>query len=390
MRLRVLFLTCHLPFPPVSGGRRREFELLRRIGREVDVSVCAISKTYEEDRSNAGALAPYCTDVRVVPAEPARASDVIPFQVLRHRSRHVRRALRKARYDVIHVEGFYLMQHLRHIEPGPTVLVEQNIEYQLWEQRAAHARGTAAWRHRREAERTRVAEQEAWRTADVVAALTEEDRAVIRASGIDHVPLVPDGIARAQDHLAPTVEGSRPVVTFIGNFAYEPNVDAAQHFVKRVLPRLVHSVPDVHVMLVGNAPSMAVRALAGRHVTVTGRVPDVGEYLQAATVVVCPLRVGGGVKVKMLEALAYSKAIVSTSVGTQGLGPGVHEAVVEADDPVPMAAAIAELLRDPQRRRSLEAAAGAHAATLPTWEDAAEALVGCYRLAATGRQPLDA
>lgn len=388
MTLRVLFLTCHLPYPPVSGGRRREFELLRRIGDRVDVSVCAISKTYEEDRENAAALSGYCSGVRVVPAEPDRPGDAAPFQVLRHRSRHVRPTLEDAAYDVIHVEGFYLMQHLRDIRPRPTVLVEQNIEYQLWEQRAAHARGAVAWRHRREAERTRVAEQDAWTRADVVAALTEEDRTVIRGSGIPHVPLVPDGVARPDPGVAPT-ESERPVVTYVGNFAYEPNVDAAQYFVRRVLPRIVREVPDIHVMLVGNAPPAAVRALAGRRVTVTGRVPDVGEYLRAARVVVCPLRIGGGVKVKMLEALAHGKAIVSTSVGTQGLGAGVRDALVEADEPAAMAAEITTLLRDPQRRHALEAAAGAHAATLPTWDDAAAALLDCYDHAVSGRQRLD-
>lgn len=391
MTLRVLFLTCHLPFPPISGGRHREFELIRRIGNDVDVTVCAISKTPDEDVANAPSLSPYCRQVQVVAADPPRSTEAsTPFQVLRHRARAVPPVLADGDYDVIHVEGFYLMQHLRSLAPRPTVLVEQNIEYQLWEQRAAHSAGPVAWRHRREAERTRRAEREAWRRADVVAALTEEDRAVMAAAGIRNVRLVPDGIARLDIQPRPTPPDAPPVVTFVGNFAYEPNVDAAVHFRRFVLPLVAKAVPGVHLMLVGNAPPPQVQALAGPAVTVTGRVPDVGRYVEEATVVVCPLRVGGGVKVKMLDALAHGKAVVSTSVGAQGLGAAVRDAVAIADTPADMAAAIVDLFRDPGRRSELEHAALRHAATLPTWDDAAAALLDCYDRAASGRERLDA
>lgn len=391
MTSRVLFLTCHLPYPPVSGGRHREFELLRRISRDVSLSVCAISKTPAEDRRNAPELAPYCTDVQVVPAEPPRTSEsTAPFQVLRHRLRAVPPAVEQGEYDVIHVEGFYLMQHLRALAPRPTVLVEQNIEYQLWEQRAAHSSGPVAWRHRREAERTRTAERQAWHRADVVAALTEEDRDVIRAAGVERVELVPDGIDRPDVEPKPMAADAPPVLTFVGNFGYEPNVDAAVYFARSVLPLIARQVPDVRLMLVGNAPPAQVQALAGRTVTVTGRVPDVGAYLDSATVVLCPLRVGGGVKVKMLQALAHGKAIVTTSVGTQGLGPEIRDAAVVADDAAAMAAGVVSLLRDPQGRARLEAAARRHAALLPTWDDAAAALLDCYERALSGRERLDA
>lgn len=391
MTLRVLFLTCHLPYPPVSGGRRREFELLRRIAEDVDVSVCAVTKTLDEDLRNASALLQYCSDVQVLPAEPLRSAETsMPFQVLRHRSRHVTPALAHADYDLIHVEGFYLMQHLRSLGRRPTVLVEQNIEYELWQQRAAHTTGAAAWRNRREAERTRRAEREAWRRADVVGALTTEDRDVIRAAGIPRVHLVPDGIDIPARPPVRTPADAPPILTYVANFGYEPNVDAAVYFVQSVLPSVIRSVPDAHLMLVGNAPPPEVQALAGPSVTVTGRVPDVGEYLTSATVVVCPLRIGGGVKVKMLEALAYGKAIVSTPVGVQGFGADASTAVAVTHRAAEMSAAIVDLIRDVPRRNRLEAAAAQLAASLPTWDDAAASLLDCYHQAAGHRQRQDA
>ena len=390
MALRILFLTCHLPYPPISGGRHREYELLRRIGADVDVSVCAVSKTPDEDRANAGALDAFCSDVQVVAAEPPRSSDGAPFQVLRHRARQVPAVVADGDYDVIHVEGFYLMQHLAALATRPTVLIEQNIEYQLWEQRAAHSTGAAAWRHRREAERTKRAERRAWHTADVVGALTHEDRAVILGAGVPAVHLVPDGVARPVRPPARTPVDAAPVITFVGNFGYDPNVDAAVHFTRAVLPRIRRAVPDVQLMLVGNAPPAPVQALAGPSVTVTGRVPEVGEYLEGATVVVCPLRVGGGVKVKMLDALVHGKAIVSTSVGVQGLGRSVSDAVAVADSPDAMALAVVELLCDADLRHRRERAAAAFAGQLPTWDTAADALLECYERATAARERLDA
>lgn len=389
MSLRVLFLTCHLPYPPLSGGRRREFELLRRIGTQLDVRLCAISKTLDEDLQNANALADFCTRVHVVPAEPLRTTESqVPFQVLRHRSRHVARALSRTDYDLVHVEGFYLMQHLRGLANRPTVLVEQNIEYQLWEQRAAHSSGRLAWRHRREAERTRRAERTAWHRADGVGALTPEDRRVIQAAGVEQVHLVPDGVEPVAG-AARTPADAPAIVTYIGNFAYEPNVDAALYFAKDVFPHVVRAVPDARLLLVGNEPPRQVQALADRSVVVTGRVPDVSPYLREATVVVCPLRIGGGVKVKMLEALAHGKAVVSTSIGIQGLSAAADGAVVVTDDAGAMAAQVAELLGDYQRRHALEGAAQRYASSLPTWDDAAAALLDCYESVAAGRQRLD-
>src|SRR3954451_5669514 len=139
--LEALFLTCHLPYPPVSGGRLREFELLRRISSAVDVHLCAVSKTYEADLAVASGLDDICASVTVLPAANANGSP--PAQVLRHRcpdaARHVGSLLRNGEIDVLHVEGFYLMQHVPALTPAPVVLVEQNVEYSLWAQRLALA-----------------------------------------------------------------------------------------------------------------------------------------------------------------------------------------------------------------------------------------------------------
>jgi glycosyltransferase involved in cell wall biosynthesis len=366
-RPRILVVTGHLPYPPVSGGRLREFELFSRLARENDLHLVAISKTPDEDRANAPQLDAIFETVEVFEADGASAD--LTCHVARHRSsraaRHIRGALDRGGFDLAHAEGFYVIQHLAG-SPVPIVLVEQNVEFNLVRQQEG-----ASLRYHT----SRRAELQAWSAATVCAAVTEEDALLMEESllGLD-VCVVPDGV----DHLgAPLDAQGEPAaneILFVGNFAYQPNVDAAHFFVTEILPRMPHS----NLRLVGNDPPPEVRALAGPRVTVTGRVKSVRPYLERATVVVCPLRIGGGVKVKMLEALRFAKAVVSTTVGAQGLGDGSGTAFRVADEPATFAAEVGRILENPRHRRQLERAAAAYAGTLPTWDDAAEALRGCW------------
>jgi glycosyltransferase involved in cell wall biosynthesis len=384
---RVLFLTGHCPWPPVSGGRRRELELLERCSERFDVHLVAVSKTPAEDRAGAARLAGRLSRVEVFAAagRPHGASCSLPPaapQVLRHHcpaaTRRVAELIASGAVDLVHVEGFYLMAHLPAGGRPPTLLAEQNVEYQLADQRLAVAGDLVA---RVQALRTRRAELAAWRRADALAAVSAEDRETIAAAqparrvtlvpdGADHVPLADAGARRAAS--------SPPRALLLGNFAYAPNVDAALHLAAEIMPRLRALAGEVELVLAGNDPPAAVRALAGPGVRVTGRVADVVSHLDAAEVVLCPLRIGGGVKVKTIEALRRGKAIVSTRVGAQGLGHEARAALEIADQPERFAAAAAALLRDPVRRAERERLALRAGAALPSWDQAADALAGAY------------
>jgi polysaccharide biosynthesis protein PslH len=391
-RPQALFLSCHLPWPPLSGGRRRELELITRVAARFDIRLVVVSKTAEQDEANAEMLAPFCRSIEVFSAHPAEARGRhLPHQVRRHRSpaatRRVRKIIAYERVDLVHVEGFYLMQHVPDWLDVPLLLVEQNVEYELARQRARAGAGRVARLDSFfECARTEAAERAALRRANRLATVTWEDRELIRAEvpGAD-VSVVPDGA----DHL-PSWPGeepspprmidrpSAPLVTLLANFAYAPNVDAALHFCHDILPLLRAAVPDVHVRLVGNAPPPEIQALGDERVAVTGYVPDVVPHLDTADVVVCPLRIGGGIKVKVIEALRRGKAIVCTGIGAQGLPAQARDALVVADDPRQFANAVAELLCDGQRRARFERRAAAAARSLPTWDQAAGALAAVY------------
>ena len=391
---RVLFLTHHLPYPPLSGGRRRDYELLKRVGPRLTTHVCAVSKTFDEDARNAPVMREFCASVSVFPtdSEPDLYADAsaFPFQVLRHRAPaatdHVAALVASGEVDVLHVEGFYLMQHVPEPCPIPVFLVEQNVEYVLWRQRTANCdEPRLRQRYLHEYLTTLESEIAAWRRATMCGAITPEDRDIMRSAvaGLD-VRLVPDGA----DHLDPPRAPLRqklerglpaPLVVFAANFGYQPNVDAAVHLCRDIWPVVKAREPRASLYVVGNAPPAEVSSYAGSlDVVVTGRVPHVEPFIDAADVVVCPLRVGGGIKVKVLEALSRGKAIVSTSIGVQGFAPGIVAAVRVEDDAIRFAHAVATLLRKPRRRAALEARARRFARTLPTWEDAAAALIEAY------------
>jgi polysaccharide biosynthesis protein PslH len=388
--MRVLFLTCHLPYPPFSGGRRREFELIRRLAGDVRFNVVAVSKTPDEDRRHAGLFG----DAVIFEAENTWNGEPSPRLVQRHRCEgvmeYVRAQIDAGKVDLVHAEGFYVMQHVPDPCPVPVVLVEQNVEYTLWMQRAVHEHDPILRaEHLAELRHTWSAELDAWGRSDRLAVLTEDDRLeVIAARPGAPVTIVPDGADHSNGSAGE--EARRPLVVFVGNFGYEPNEDGAVYLCDEIVPRLVEHVPEVRVLLVGTSPSEELRRRAARskNVIVTGRVPEVEPFIDAAHVVVAPLRVGGGIKVKVLEALSRGRPIVATSVAAQGLG-SCGDCIRLADDPEEFAVRIAELLGSEASRRRLGQAAESFARTLPSWDEAALRLLECYREVAAKPESLE-
>src|SRR3954451_5692075 len=208
--MRVLFVTCHLPYPPHSGGGLRGDALLSRLTQRFDVHIAAVTKTLGADEADAADIPWVHNGISLFPAgQLTGQSDVAP-QIARHRSEAasagIRGLLAGGRFDVVHVEGFYLWQHLGRERP-PAVLVEQNIEWQLFEQQGLRA----------QAEATRQAEVAAWREADVLGCLTREDRRVMKSFCGRAAHLVPDGADHLERGGADTDRTGRRLL-MVGNF----------------------------------------------------------------------------------------------------------------------------------------------------------------------------
>ena len=239
--------------------------------------------------------------------------------------------------------------------PTPTILFEHNVEYMIWKRLHAvealavrRALLAAEWR------RMRRYEARACRLARLTIAVSEADRALLAANapGAD-IRAIPTGVDAAYFH--PNGSAEKPAqLVFTGSMDWYPNEDAIIHFMDAILPQLRRRVPGLTVAVVGRNPSERLKtAGAAKGVQVTGTVDDVRPYVAEAAVYVVPLRVGGGTRLKIFEALAMGKAVVSTSVGAEGLPltPGEH--FVQADSPDDFARAVLSLLEDAPRRRAL-------------------------------------
>lgn len=327
--LRVLHLTHHLPWPTYSGGRLREAEIIRRLARWFDIEVVAVTKTPEVDRGALRMVPGSGVSARVFAAVTSGHGFRGPL-ARRHQSDEARRfledRLRRSHYDVVHVEGHFLLPLLPDEQRRRVVLVEHNIESSLFVQRAELANSAVErWRLRVEAALTAKAERRAWRTVQSTIAVTEEDATVIRlAVPGASVQVVKNGADHMDDPSEPGTWSLVPKpleLLMVGNLAYQPNQDAAEQLLKDILPRVRSECPDTTLAIVGDGPPswLVEAAVNDCRLIVSGRVPDVVPWLDAAKVVVCPLRVGGGIKVKVMEALARGRAVVTTPIGAQGL-----------------------------------------------------------------------
>jgi polysaccharide biosynthesis protein PslH len=397
--MKILFLTAHLPYPPLSGGRRREFELISRLSRSFEIHLSSITKSWGTDSMYTNDLLQYCTSVNLFEAEPSTNKQqyaFYPHQMKKHMSEeassYISFLLKNQSFDVVHIEGYYLLQHVPIKPEVPILLVEHNIEHSLALQQfmvaVTQEEKSYFWS---EYIKTLKWERLMWKRATVCVALTNEDKITMERleSNVD-VRMIPNG----SDHQRKTdvattllsnsiehsvISDNCPSILFVGNFAYEPNIDAALYFSKHIFPLILKDVPDVKLFLVGNAPSPEICSLtSNKQIEVTGSVASLIPFYKHADVVVCPLRIGGGVKVKVLEALGCGKAIVSTSVGAQGLDLSTYRAVAVADDLTDFAENVVRLLVQPELRHIQEREALAYARTLPSWDRVSEAFARLY------------
>jgi polysaccharide biosynthesis protein PslH len=281
-------------------------------------------------------------------------------------ARRARDAVLDWRPDVLQAELSVMGQYLAGVErPTATVLVDHDPGAATAAELAAWERGVRRLGRRMDAAAWRRYERRVFGSAEAIVVFTEEDRARIAPRApADRVERIAPGIDVPARAGVPSGQG----VVFVGGFGHPPNVEAALRLGRSIFPAVREQVPGATLELVGAAPPPEVRAVAGNGVTVTGRVPDAQAYLDGAAVVTAPLQLGGGMRVKVLEALAAGKALVTTPRALAGidLAPGEHALVGERDEE--LADAIAELLEDPERARRLGEAARAWAAEQLSWE----------------------
>jgi polysaccharide biosynthesis protein PslH len=378
--MRVLWVKAGKLLPVDTGGRIRSYHLLRQLRPRHDLTLLSYyggRPDPEYDRALAVELPGAVTVATGAPGEmPLRQAldylrrlpSAAPYAVTKFTSPRVRRLvtrwLGERRFDVAVCDFLSASLNFPARLDTPSVLFQHNVESVLWDRQArVEPNPIKRLAFRIEARRMHRYEAATVRRFHQVIAVSDRDcRSMRRMTDPERITVVPTGVDLQQYRAAAGPPATRPLVMFLGSMDWEANVDAVDHFCRDIWPHVRTEVPGARFRIVGRNPHLRVQRLAGESVEVTGRVPAVTDHLREAAVFVVPLRVGGGTRLKIFEAMAMGKAVVSTTIGAEGLDVEAGRDLILADDAPAFAAATVRLLRDVELRRRFEAAAAAVAA----------------------------
>ena len=389
--MRILFVTQIVPYPPHGGVLQRGYNLLRELGRDHQVHLLAFhhpdelppGPAVEQSRAELGR---FCSGVEYFELWPKKSSahkllglcvaalHPKPFSVLAQRNRSLSQRIADicggtTCPDVVHLDTIGLVPFAQSCGSVPIVLAHHNIESQLM-QRRAEREGGLLQRHyvRMQARRLRRYEaQECGKFAlNITVSAADATLLAEICPGVRTV-VVPNGVDT--EYFQPRWGSETPALIFTGGMNMFANRDAVEWFLGSVWPIVKARVPGVRFYAVGQRPSPRVLEVAARDpaVEAPGHVPDVRPWVEKAAIYVVPMRVGGGTRLKVVDAMAQGKAIVSTTLGAEGIDgqDGVH--FVLADNPEAFAGRVMELLAEPERRRRLGEAARLRAESTYAW-----------------------
>jgi glycosyltransferase involved in cell wall biosynthesis len=402
-RLNILFISQMPASPPRFGAQARMHGLMTQLARHHDVTAVSLVDEEFDIEECRLAMQLYCREVVLVPNPWGREGvakrllqlrslvSASSFDRLRVTVKGLQQALDRVlcarRFDIVNLEFPYLGHCvLRQAPPGeklpPLVVDSHEIAYDLARQFAAAGASVgrrlyagANWR------KLRREELEIYRQADGVYLCSAEDEQRL----LDQIPeastvVIPN--AADVDYYQPRPTDPAPdgrTVVYFGLLSTVPNIDAVIHFVQEIWPRIAKANPDARCKIIGGRPPPSILELAGPRVELTGFVPDLRPHLAAAAAVVVPLRLGGGTRLKIVEAMAMGKAIVSTTLGAEGIEAVPGRDILIEDQSVAFADAVNRLLAEPSLAARIGQSARRLAVERYAWSAASQALEGFYR-----------
>ena len=367
--MKILWVKSDFLHPTTRGGQIRTLEIVKRLHARHEVHYLA----YDDPNQPEGLkrAQEYCTRAYPVPHEvpphaslkfvgqlAANAFSSMPLALSRYYSPTMRKqiaAISKAvQFDSIVCDFTYMAPNFENL--NNCVLFQHNVETMIWRRHAANAPDPMRkWYFSSQAERMFNWEKRMCLAAGQIIAVSSQDAAVMRELfGITKVSSISTGVDIEYFRRPPEVCPEADLI-FLGSMDWLPNIDGVQYFVREILPLIRKRLPRCKLAVVGRSPSAATLALAERDsgIQVTGTVPDVRPWLWGSKVSIVPLRIGGGTRLKIYEAMAAGTATVSTSIGAEGLEV-THPANIRlADTPSGFAEQCIEVLENTQERERL-------------------------------------
>ena len=388
--MKVLWVKAGGLVPPDTGGKIRSYNILRELARQHSVTFFSFYAAHDSD------LHPDLKDIfdRVVcvplrlpaPKSLAEMRDYgirwlssEPYSITKYCRPDVRHRLhallKQETYDVILCDFIFAAGVIPWDWPTPKVLFTHNVEATIWRRHYEVATNpiwkAISWWEWRKME---AAERRYLRLADRVLTVSETDRDAF-AAFLDPGKLTMIPTSVDVDYFQPVpVEETPNSLVFTGSMDWLPNEDAILYFVDAILPLIKQQCPEVSLEVVGRSPSRKLQALAEteKSMRLTGWVEDIRPFVARDSICIVPLRIGGGTRLKIFEAMAMGKAVVSTSVGAEGLPVQSGENILLADTPNDFADSVVSLLRDANERRRLGTSARALVQEKYSWPRVAE------------------
>jgi len=402
--MRILMVSPYIP-SPTSGNRARSYYLLKMLARQHTVSLLALDDGVTP--ASPHSLAPledFTSTMQIVPflvaAYPKRVRQVL--NILKGKSTYLSQhispgmqdaltdLLAREPYDVLIFECALASDYL--LPPHVRVILDQhNIEYEVLYRTYLHEPfSLRKWYNWRESRLVKQAEIKLSQRADALV-MTSDRELVAMKKLLPHntIAVVPNGVDIAYFNGEQNTHPQEHRIIFTGSMEYYPNVEAVLFFARTCWPRIRAAVPDATWQIVGKNPLPDVQNLARLPgVTVTGSVADVRPYFTHAAVAVVPLLVGGGTRLKILEAMAMRTPVVSTSLGCEGLAVEPDRHLLVADQAEAFARCVIELLTEPGRRQGLITAGRELVEAEYSWEKCADRLQEVVEAVAPQRDAL--
>jgi len=367
--MKILMLTPYLPYPLYSGGQIRSYNLLKNLAKKHQVTLFSFIRSNQE-KQYIKELTKYCHKVKVFKRRQAwdlrniaiAALTPYPFLVSIYLSRslrsHIAKELASADYDLIHAETFYVMPNLPRGAKLPTLLVEQTIEYLVY-QRFVETFKFLPLKPLLyfDVLKIKLWEKYFWEKATRLVAMSESDKQIMQQAGKNlKVDVVANGVDI--DHFA-TIKSSQaktPTILFVGNFKWLPNKDAAKFLANDIWPKITNQLPQARLWIVGRNPTQDILALAKKpHISVTGNLADIRTAFKKAHVLLAPIRNGRGTKYKVLEAMASQVPVVTTQLGIEGIAAQPGKSVLLAETAEGLAQKTLKVLTDQSLSKKLAA-----------------------------------
>lgn len=386
--MKILFLTYDLPYPLNSGGKIRAYYLIKNLAKSHEITLFSYYRG-EDQRKYLPEIAKFCPKIFLFKRRPAWSwqnllyslNPKLPFPAATYYSSELAKTLRKeltsSHYDLVHFESFYPSLYLQLVKKLgiKTVMGNENVEYQVYRRYAQQKPPVLRQLLELEVFRMKFFEEKLWRLADVNISPSVADSQAIEKITKKTCPVIPNGVDLVTFGLPSDKKPGQNLI-FIGTLTYQANNDAIKFFLSEIYPLVKKQVPEVKFILVSwYKPTWLKKYLQDTSLKfIQDKETTAARFYQQADILVAPIRVAGGTRIKILEAMAAGLPVVTTAMGIEGIEAEDKKEIVVADKPKDFADQVVKLLNNPRRRQELGLAGRKLVAEKYDWSKISEKL----------------